>query len=89
MEIRIKSCFAVGATQAKGTGPGMDCRDLALDMEPGSNIFDMLQQLPAIGPSEQFDDMMLHVFVNGRLEGFDYILQPGDVIDLHIPVSGG
>jgi hypothetical protein len=32
---------------------------------------------------------MLHVFVNEEIAGFDKVLENNDIIDLHIPVSGG
>jgi molybdopterin converting factor small subunit len=62
---------------------------MLVEVREGTTIDALLRTLPAIGPPEQFDDIMLHVFVNGRLKGFDYVLQPEDVLDLHIPVSGG
>lgn len=88
MKIRIRSFFAVGATNHLKE-PAGSRKDKLVEVEEGTTIDEMLKTLPAIGPSEQFDDIMLHVFVNGCLQGFDYVLQPGDVLDLHIPVSGG
>lgn len=89
MEIRIKSFFAVGATLHMGGSSGRDARDLAVDVKPGATVSELLERIPSLGPPGQFEDIMLHVFVNGQLKGFDYVLQPGDVVDLHIPVSGG
>jgi len=88
MKIRIKSFFAVGATGHLKEGPGSR-KEMLVEVREGTTIDALLRTLPAIGPPEQFDDIMLHVFVNGRLKGFDYVLQPEDVLDLHIPVSGG
>jgi molybdopterin converting factor small subunit len=88
MKIRIKSFFAVGATEHMKEAPGSR-KEMLMEIEEGTTIDALLKTLPAIGPAEQFDDIMLHVFVNGHLKGFDYVLQPGDVLDLHIPVSGG
>ena len=88
MKIRIKSFFAVGATDHLKEPPGFR-KELRIEVEEGTTIDQLLRRLPSIGPPEQFDDIMLHVFVNGRIQGFDYTLQDGDVLDLHIPVSGG
>ena len=88
MKIRIKSFFAVGATDHLKETSGSR-KEMLVEIENSTTIDELLKTLPAIGPPEQFDDIMLHVFVNGRLKGFDYALQPGDVLDLHIPVSGG
>jgi molybdopterin converting factor small subunit len=88
MKIRIKSFFAVGATSHLKE-PAGSRKETLVEVEEGTTIDELLKTLPAIGPPEQFDDIMLHVFVNGRLKGFDYVLKPGDVLDLHIPVSGG
>jgi molybdopterin converting factor small subunit len=88
MKIRIKSLFAVGATDHLKDTPGSG-KEMLMEIEEGTTVDELLKTLPAIGPPEQFDDIMLHVFVNGRLKGFDYVLQSGDVLDLHIPVSGG
>jgi len=60
-----------------------------VDLEEGATVRDLLWALPSLGPSEQWDDIMIHVFVNGELKGYDYPLRNGDVVDLHIPVSGG
>jgi len=60
-----------------------------VDLEEGATVRDLLWALPSLAPSEQWDDIMIHVFVNGELKGYDYPLRNGDVVDLHIPVSGG
>jgi molybdopterin converting factor small subunit len=88
MKIRIRSFFAVGATGHLKEPSGAE-KKMLMEIREGTTIEALLNTLPAIGPPEQFDDIMLHVFVNGRLKGFDYVLQPGDVLDLHIPASGG
>jgi molybdopterin converting factor small subunit len=88
MKIRIKSFFAVGATAHLKEQTGAR-KEMLVEVGEGTTIDELLKTLPAIGPAEQFDDIMLHVFVNGRLKGFDYVLQSGDVLDLHLPVSGG
>jgi molybdopterin converting factor small subunit len=88
MKIRIKSYFAVGTTDHLREPTGSK-KEMRIEVREGTTIDELLKTLPAMGPPEQFDDIMLHVFVNGHLKGFDYVLQPGDVLDLHIPVSGG
>jgi molybdopterin converting factor small subunit len=63
--------------------------DLTIEVAPGTSVEGLFKKLPSLGPSVAYDDMMIHVFVNGKLTGFDSVLEPGDVIDIHIPVSGG
>ncbi|VBB41950.1 conserved hypothetical protein [uncultured Desulfatiglans sp.] len=88
IKVKIKSFYAVGSTEklqaALGGGD-----ELVLDVAPGSTIADLLQSIPGIGDPEEFEDMMLHVFIDGRVHGFDHVIQPGEVLDIHIPVSGG
>jgi molybdopterin converting factor small subunit len=86
--IKVRSFFAVGSTEHLACCNGGD-HDLVFNMMPGDAVEDALKKLRSLGPPQSFDDMMLHVFVNGRQRGFDHILQDGDVIDLHIPSSGG
>ncbi len=62
---------------------------VVLRIEPGTTVEALLRRMPALGPPEAHDDLMLHVFVNGRLRGHDHALEPGDVLDFHLPVSGG
>ena len=88
MKIRLKSIFAIGSTLQMTSEVNGD-NDLVLDVEPHTTVKAMLHQLPLTGPVPSMDDLMIHVFVNGKLQGFDHVLQPGDDIDLHIPVSGG
>ncbi len=88
MKVKVKSIFAVGSTVhlAKESKTNMHA---FVDLPEGATVLDLLERLPSIGPREQFDDIMINVFVNGRLCGFDHPLSPGDEIDIHIPVSGG
>ena len=88
MIVRIKSSFALGPSNRLLAKLASD-EDLNIEIEPDTTVEGLLRQLSSIGPPEEWDDIMLSVFVNGKLQGFDYVLQPGDVIDLHIPVSGG
>jgi hypothetical protein len=59
---------------------------LVVEVEPGTSVKGLLRELPWLGRS--FDDMIL-VFVNGQEQALDYVLQSEDVVDLHIPASGG
>ncbi len=88
MEVTIRSSFAVGSTKhlAQSSRLGREAR---VELPDGATVLDLLETLPSIGPREQFDDMMITVFVNGKLCGFDHRLRHGDLIDIHIPVSGG
>ncbi len=88
MKIKIRSTFAVGATSHMGNESPKQ-GEFNLDIKEGTTVGDLLESLPSLGPSHQFDDIMIHVFVNGTLKGFDHILQDGDILDIHIPVSGG
>jgi len=63
--------------------------DLILELEPGTNIQDLLMRLPAIGDPKNWSDLFLHVFVNHKVVGFDQVLEDQDILDIHIPLSGG
>jgi molybdopterin converting factor small subunit len=86
--IRIRSVYAIGLTDhllsqlASG-------KDNAIEIDAGTTVKELLQRLSSLGPVKAFDDIMIHVFVNGTVQGFDYVLQPQDIVDIHIPVSGG
>jgi len=88
MKIRIKSIFAVGLTE-KLRSLFASGKDLVMEVEQGTKVQELLEKTGSMGPVESFDDLMIHVFVNGKQKGFDYELMPGDVLDIHIPVSGG
>jgi molybdopterin converting factor small subunit len=88
MKIRIKSIFAVGLTE-KLRSVLASGKDLIVEVEPGTRIQELLEETGSLGPAESFDDLMIHVFINGNQKGFDYELKPGDVLDVHLPVSGG
>ncbi|MBW1732058.1 MAG: MoaD/ThiS family protein [Deltaproteobacteria bacterium] len=62
---------------------------MKVGVQPGPTVEELLEKLASLGPKDQFDDIVIHVIVNRTLKRHDYVLQPGDVIDLHIPVSGG
>ena len=64
-------------------------RALFMDLKPGTQVKELLEKIPGLGPPESFDDIMIHVFINRKVRGFDDVLKHGDVVDVHIPVSGG
>jgi molybdopterin converting factor small subunit len=88
IKVKINSSYAVGRTEAFGLQV-KDGRDIIMELEPGTTVEELLLQLPSIGSPEYWDDIMLHVFVNEEIAGFDKVLEDNDIIDLHIPVSGG
>lgn len=88
IKVRIRSVFAIGATHALREQSGSR-KNLVVSLPVGTSVGQLLMELPFLGPSGSYDDMMLHVFVNGIQRGFDHILQHGDLIDLHVPSSGG
>lgn len=88
MRITIRSRFAFSTADELRSGIS-SAKDLTLKIAPGTTIEALLRRFPSLGSPGTDDDMMLHVFVGGRLQGLDDVLQPGDVLDLHIPVSGG
>lgn len=88
IRITVRSTFAVGFTERLRSLLGSG-GDMIVEVEPGTNVQELLEKMGSLGQSESFDDIMIHVFVNGKLKGFDYVLQQEDVLDIHIPVSGG
>ena len=60
-----------------------------MELEPGTTVQDLLLKLPSIGSPDEWGDLFLHVFVNHKNVGFDRVLEDKDIIDLHIPLSGG
>jgi hypothetical protein len=66
-----------------------DKDNLIMEMEPGTTVEGMHLKMPSIGGPDRWYDIMLHVFVNQEIAGFDQIPKDNDIIDLHIPVSGG
>lgn len=88
IKVTIRSGFAVGLTTESKSRSGHG-GDTILELAPETTIKDMLHKLTSIGPPNEWDDMMLMVFVNGESQGFDHVLQDGDIIDIHIPAGGG
>ncbi len=88
IKIKLKSSFAVGATE-EFLANYQDGHENIMEFDKGTTVLDLLNRLNSIGAPEEWDDMLLHVFVNQEVKGMDYVLEDGDEINLHIPVSGG
>ncbi len=88
MRIRLRSTYAVGLAAGRSEKSKLESRD-ELELASGTTVQQLLERFPGLGPPDSYDDIMIHVFVNGVLRGFDHLLENGDVIDIHIPVSGG
>jgi molybdopterin converting factor small subunit len=88
IRVKINSCYTVGQTDTFRSKFGNE-DDFIIELDPGTTVEDLLLQIPGIGSPEEWDDLMLHVFVNRRIVGFDKVLKDDDVVDLHIPSSGG
>jgi hypothetical protein len=88
IKVTINSSFAIGHTEAFSTQFNKT-DDLIKEVKSGTTVHDLLLQLPSIGDPQNWSDLFLHVFVNHKMAGFDQVLQDKDIIDLHIPLSGG
>ena len=88
IKIRLKSSFAVGATEYF-LANFQDGHEVIMEIDNGTTVLDLLNQFSSIGAAHDWDDMLLHVFVNQVLKGMDYVLQDGDEINLHLPTAGG
>lgn len=88
IRVKINTTFAVGDTQTLASQFNED-GELVLELPPGTTVQQLLERLPAIGAPEDWSDLFLHVFINHRSVSFDHLLKSGDVIDIHIPLSGG
>ena len=88
IKVKINSTYAVGRTEFFNSQANQD-GDIIMELEPGTTVEELLLKLPSIGSPEHWDNIMLHVFVNEEIAGFDRILEDNDIIDLHLPVSGG
>jgi hypothetical protein len=88
IRVKINTAFAIGDTGAYESL--LDERgDLILEFGPGATVQDMLLRLPGLGSPENWSDLFLHVFINHRVAPFDRVLEDQDVIDIHIPLTGG
>ena len=88
IQIKLKSSFAVGVTE-EFLADFQDGHEVIIELEEGSTVGNLLLKLSSIGSPDEWDDMLLHVFVNDVIRGMDYILQDGDEVNLHLPISGG
>ncbi|MBI5583020.1 MAG: MoaD/ThiS family protein [Deltaproteobacteria bacterium] len=88
IKVKINTAFAIGDTGALESLLD-EHGNLILELEPGTTVEEMLRQLPGMGAPENWSDLFLHVFVNHRVAPFDRILEDRDLIDIHIPLTGG
>jgi molybdopterin converting factor small subunit len=88
VKIKLKSSFAVGVTE-EFLARFQNGHEVIVELDRGATVLDLLSRLSSIGSPGEWDDMLLHVFVNQELKGMDYVLQDNDEINLHLPVSGG
>lgn len=88
IRIKINTTFAIGNTEAFNSQFNRN-GDLILELEPGTTVHGVFLRLPAIGAPENWSDLFLHVFVNHKVAGFDRVLEDNDVLDIHIPLTGG
>jgi molybdopterin converting factor small subunit len=87
IKIKIKSFFAVGLPD-EILSQFMNGSSPVVEVEPGTSIAGLLRKMPWLG-LDGTSDSMLVVFVNDSWQPIDYMLQEGDEIDIHTPVSGG
>ena len=88
IRIKLNSCYSIGRSEAFRSRFSCE-EDFNLVLASGTTVEDLLLQLPGIGKQKEWDDMDLHVFINHKSVDFDRVLADGDVIDIHIPSSGG
>lgn len=88
IKIRLNSCYAIGKTSAFRSKFASEA-DFSMTLAKGTTVEELLLQIPGIGQPEVWDDLDLHVFVNHKAVDFDRVLEEGDVVDIHIPSSGG
>jgi molybdopterin converting factor small subunit len=88
IKVKINSSFAIGHSEAFVSKVN-NKNDLVMELEPGTTVYDLLLRLPSIGAPENWEDLFLHVFINHKMAGFNQVLQDHDIVDLHIPLSGG
>lgn len=88
IKVIINSSYAVDQTAAHVSQP-YDNDNIIMELEPGTTVEGILLKMPSVGSPDRWDDIMLHVFVNQEIAGFDRVLKDNDVINLPIPVSEG
>lgn len=87
-QVIINPSFAIAPTAAL-TAQSLSNHKIVMELEAGTGVKGMLLKLSSIGSPEQWDELMLNVFVNHKIAPFDRPLRDNDIIDLHRPVSGG
>jgi len=88
IKVKINTTFAIGNTEAFNSQFNRN-GDLILELKPETTVQDLLMRLPAIGVPGNWSDLFFHVFVNHKVAGFDQVLEDRDILDIHIPLSGG
>lgn len=87
IKVKIGSFFATGLP-ADLLSQYTSGDSLVVDVEPGTTVGELLKKLPWLGLGESFEDMLI-IMVNNQQQHLNYILQSEDILDLHIPASGG
>jgi hypothetical protein len=88
IQVKINTTFAIGDTAAFHSQFDQN-GNLILELVPGSTVQELLLMLPGLGSPENWSDLFLHVFVNHQVAPFDRVLQDQDILDIHIPLTGG
>jgi hypothetical protein len=88
IRVKINTTFAIGNAAAFNSQFNQN-GDLILELDPGSTVQELLLGLPGLGAPENWSDLFLHVFVNHKVAPFDRVLEDNDVLDIHIPLTGG
>jgi hypothetical protein len=86
--VKINTTFAIGNTEAFGAQFDPN-GDLILEVKPGTTVEELLLRLPGLGSPENWSDLFLHVFINHKVAPFDRVLEDRDILDIHIPLTGG
>jgi molybdopterin converting factor small subunit len=85
IKVIINSTYSLGYTKEFSS----DNDNIVMELEEGTTVEGMLLKMPSMGSPDRWDDIMLHVFVNQEIAGFDQVLKDNDIIDLLVPASGG
>jgi molybdopterin converting factor small subunit len=88
IRVKINTTFAIGDTAAFHSQFNQN-GDLILELKPETTIQELLLGLPGLGAPENWSDLFLHVFVNHKVAPFDRVLKDNDILDIHIPLTGG
>ena len=88
IKIKLKSSFAVGVTEEFLTY-FQNGHEVMIDLDQGTTVLDLLNRLSSLGSPNDWDDMLLHIFVNQEIKGMDYVLQDNDEVNIHLPTAGG